>query len=152
MTDINGFVAEWLSHRKVLHQMLEEVKTEQLNLKPWEGAMSLSELVQHIAGAMAMFVRTVKNGVFTPGESAKAPETIEELKAAVASATEQTEAALRSLGSEELERTVDFFGNASTGSALLQNAKDHEIHHKGQLFVYLRLAGIEKVPFFVSRG
>ncbi|SIC68051.1 Uncharacterised protein [Mycobacteroides abscessus subsp. abscessus] len=37
------------------------------------------------------------------------------------------------------------------GIVLLENAKDHEIHHKGQLFTYARLAGIEKLPFFVSR-
>ncbi len=25
---------------------------------------------------------------------------------------------------------------------------DHEIHHKGQLFIYARLVGVKDVPFF----
>jgi hypothetical protein len=39
MTNINGFIGEWLSRRKVLHQMLEELTTEQLSMKPWEKGM-----------------------------------------------------------------------------------------------------------------
>ncbi|MGU3472436.1 hypothetical protein ACLBWT_14975 [Paenibacillus sp. D51F] len=67
MTDINGFIAEWRSHRNVLPQMLEQVTDEQLGMKPWEKAMSLSELVVHIAGSMVMFAATVANGAYMPG-------------------------------------------------------------------------------------
>ncbi|WP_349679045.1 MULTISPECIES: DinB family protein [Aneurinibacillus] len=28
---------------------------------------------------------------------------------------------------------------------------DHEVHHKGQLFLYARLIGIEKLPFFITQ-
>lgn len=152
MTSMDKFIKDWLSHRKVLHEMLEEVTTEQLSMKPWETGMSLSGLVLHITGAMGMFASTVKNGAYTPSGQPKPFETIEELKANIAADTEQTEAILRSITPEQLEQSIDFFGNAAPGSILLQNAKDHEIHHKGQLFVYLRLAGIEKLPFYVSRA
>ncbi|KKC47499.1 damage-inducible protein DinB [Paenibacillus sp. D9] len=152
MTDINGFIAEWRSHRNVLPQMLEQVTDEQLGMKPWEKAMSLSELVVHIAGSMVMFAATVANGAYMPGGKPASVHTADELRAFVASTTERAEELLRSIGGEQLERQIDFFGNAMPGHVLLQNAKDHEIHHKGQLFVYLRLAGIEQLPFFVSRG
>ncbi|ACT00478.1 DinB family protein [Paenibacillus sp. JDR-2] len=152
MTNINEFIAGWKSHRNVLHDMLADATTEQLSYKPWEKGMSLAELVLHITGAMDMFAKTVQNGVYTPGAKPAAPSTIEELKITVATATEQTEAVLRSLTPEQLAAPIDFFGNSLPGLVLLQNAKDHEIHHKGQLFVYLRLVGIEKLPFFVSKG
>lgn len=152
MTDINAFIKEWMSHRRVLLQMLEEVADERLAMKPWDKAMSVSGLVQHIAGAMGMFVNTVKNGTFTPGAPAQEIASAEELRASVAEKTEQTEAVLRSITEEQLNQSIDFFGRSVPGHALLQQAKDHEIHHKGQLFVYLRLAGIEKLPFFVSHG
>jgi Uncharacterized protein conserved in bacteria len=151
MTDINEFIAGWKSHRNVLHDMLAEVSTEQLSFRPWEKGMSIAELVLHITGAMDMFAKTVQNGVYTPG-SKQTVATAEELRAAAAAATEQAEAVLRSLTPEQLAQSIDFFGNPVPGFALLQNAKDHEIHHKGQLFTYLRLTGIEKLPFFVSRG
>ncbi|WP_347813051.1 DinB family protein [Paenibacillus sp. BK033] len=123
-----------------------------MSYKPWEKGMSLAQLVLHITGAMDMFAKTVQNGVYTPGAKPAAPSTIEELKSVVAAATEQTEAVLRSLTPEQLEAPIDFFGNSLSGHALLQNAKDHEIHHKGQLFVYLRLVGIEQLPSYVSKG
>ncbi|QHT62233.1 damage-inducible protein DinB [Paenibacillus lycopersici] len=152
MTTIDGFISDWLSHRKVLHQMLEEVKTEQLDMKPWEKGMTLSGLVLHITGAMSMFANTLKNGEYTPSAPPQAFVTIEELRANVAADTEATEAVLRSIAPEKLEQTIEVFGRSMTGSELLQSAKDHEIHHKGQMFIYLRLAGIEKLPFFIYRG
>lgn len=151
MPNINEFIAAWKSHRKVLHDMLADVTDEQLSFKPWEKAMSLQELVLHITGSMDMFAKTVQNGVFAPGDK-HAYATADELRAGVAAATEQTETILRALTPSQLEQTIDFFGNPLSGSLLLQNGKDHEIHHKGQLFIYLRLVGIEKLPFFVSRG
>ncbi|GLX66501.1 DinB family protein [Paenibacillus glycanilyticus] len=153
MTNIETFIAAWKSHRKVLHDMLEGVTTEQLSYRPWEKGMSLKELVLHITGAMDMFANTVQNGAHTQGtKPASPPETVEDLKAVVAASTERTEATLRTLTPEQLAQSIDFFGNAVPGFALLENAKDHEIHHKGQLFTYLRLVGIEQLPFFVSRG
>lgn len=152
MTTIDGFIQGWLSHRKVLHDMLADVTTEQLSFKPWDNGMSLSELALHITGAMGMFAATVKNGAYVPGAQREPIATIEELRAAVAEDTHRTEAQLRTITTEDLEREIDFFRNRATGEKLLQNGKDHEIHHKGQLFIYLRIAGIEKLPFYVSRG
>jgi len=151
MSTMNVFVTNWLNHRKVLLAMLDTVQNENLQYKPWEKAMSLSTLVLHINGSMDMFAQTVKNGVFTPPSTAKQAETIEELKTIVAADTASTKALLESLTDEQLEKEIDFHGMKMAGIVLLENGKDHEIHHKGQLFIYLRLLGIETLPFFVSR-
>lgn len=151
MSTKNVFVTNWLNHRKVLLAMLDTVQNENLQYKPWEKAMSLSTLVLHINGSMDMFAHTVKNGVFTPPSTAKQAETIEELKAIVAADTASTKALLETLTDEQLEKEIDFHGMKMAGIDLLENGKDHEIHHKGQLFIYLRLLGIETLPFFVSR-
>jgi uncharacterized damage-inducible protein DinB len=152
MTNSNEFVSGWLSHRKVLHEMLKDVTTEQLQLKPYEKGMSLAELVLHITGAMGMFASTVQNGTYTKGEPSKPFTTSDELRANILADTEKTEALLRSLTPEQLNHTIEFFGRSLSGSALLQNGKEHEIHHKGQLFIYLRIAGIEQLPFYVAKG
>ncbi|MFF2481470.1 DinB family protein [Paenibacillus sp. NPDC058071] len=152
MTNMNEFISGWMSHRNTLHQMLEEVTTEQLAFKPWEKGMSVSELILHITGSMSMFALTVKNSEHTQPGAPKPFATADEFRANVTAVTEQTVEMLKSLAPEQLDKLIAFFGNTLPGSALLQNAKDHEIHHKGQLFTYLRLAGIEKLPFFVSRG
>ena len=151
MSEINEIVASWRSHRNVLLSLLKDARTEHLGLKPWENAMSLSELVLHIVGAMDMFGRLVKNGAYTKGEGSEPVGTADELRARVSARTDESEAILRSLTPDQLEATLDFFGAKLTGRQLLRRAIDHEIHHKGQLFVYLRMAGVESLPMFMEK-
>ncbi|TYS45854.1 DinB family protein [Bacillus infantis] len=147
----NGFIQGWLGHRNALIELLGTLEEGQQDFKAWEQGMSVSELTAHIAGSMEMFVQTVKKGEFTPPPEYPAIETLEQLKALVQEETSKTKAALEELTQDQLGKTVDFYGMTMPGIVLLENAKDHEIHHKGQLFTYARLAGIEKLPFFVSR-
>lgn len=152
MSKIQAYKAGWLSHRKALLALLDVIPNDQLNFKPWEKGMSVAELTLHITGSTAMFASIVKNGSFTPpSEPAKNAGTIDELKAIAKEHTEQTEAALDLITDEQLDAIVDFKGMKMPGSALLDMSKDHEIHHKGQLFTYARLAGVEQLPFFISR-
>lgn len=152
MTNMNEFVTGWLAHRKVLHALLDTVEDEQLAYKPWDTAMSLSELALHISGAMYMFALTVKNGQFTPPPAVQSFATAQELKALIEAQTEQITEILLSLTSEQLDKIIDFKGLKYSGSTYLTTGKEHEIHHKGQLFIYLRLLGAQKLPFYVSHS
>lgn len=152
MENAKQLAAGWMSHRKALLELLDTFNDEQLHYKPWDKGMSLSELVLHTTGATAMFAQTVKNGEFTPPSGPQAVESLEELKKIVQQQTEQTKADLESLTSDQLRKQIEFSGMEMTGSSMLEMAKDHEVHHKGQLFTYARLLGIEELPFFVSRA
>lgn len=99
-----------------------------------------------------MFAGTVKNGEFTPPTGSSKIETISELKALVETQTNQTKSKLESLTEDQLAAIVEFAGMKMPGLALLESGKDHEIHHKGQLFTYARLLGVESLPFFVNRS
>lgn len=151
MSKIAAFTAGWMSHRKALLELLDTIQDQHLPYKPWDKAMSFAEMALHIANSTAMFVQIVKNGSFTPSGGQQQPATASELKAAVQAATEQTKADLESLTPEQLEQTAEFNGMKMPGIAMLEMAKEHEIHHKGQLFTYARLLGIDPLPFFVSR-
>ncbi|WP_226528067.1 DinB family protein [Metabacillus niabensis] len=152
MARINELVSGWMSHRKVLHELLDTFEDQHLSYKPWEEAMSLSRLVLHISGAMEMFADTVINGEFTPPTGTSKIETISELKTFVENQTNQTKSKLESLTEDQLAAIVEFAGMKMPGLVLLESGKDHEIHHKGQLFTYARLLGVESLPFFVSRS
>ncbi|KKK36151.1 damage-inducible protein DinB [Mesobacillus campisalis] len=152
MENTKGFTSGWMSHRKALIELLDTLNDGQLNYKPWENGMTLSELVLHTTGATAMFAQTVKNGEFTPPSGPNAVESVQKLKEVVQEQTELTQAVLESLTGEQLGKLIDFSGMKMTGSVMLETARDHEIHHKGQLFTYARMLGIEELPFFVSRA
>lgn len=142
----------WLRHRRVLEELLKTIPDEQIGYKPWDGAMALGELAQHIAASADMFVALAKTG----DQEIKPPEpadckTMEEVRRIVTEYTEKTRATFASLTDEELEIHYDsphpnFRGPRKN---LLLIAIDHEIHHKGQLFVYARMIGTKDLPFFI---
>lgn len=152
MTQKSALITGWMSHRKVLLEIVGKLEDQHVSYKPWEGAMSLSELVLHMTSAMGMFAQTVKNGTFTPPAAQPEVKTINELKETIQKETEETKSQLESLTDDQLAQIVEFAGMQMPGIALLESGKDHEIHHKGQLFTYARLVGVEELPFFINRS
>jgi len=143
---------QWLTHRTVLEKLLQTVPDEHLGFKPWPGAMALGELAQHIAKTADMFVTMAKTG---QGRIAM-PETepfgsTAELLDFVRRMTEKTKATYETITDEELRMHFDHPHPNFNGprEKILIIANDHEIHHKGQLFVYARMIGVEKLPFFI---
>ncbi len=75
---------------------------------------------------------------------------MEDVRKAVKDFTVKTKATYESLTDADLE------AENNSSHPKLQGAKkryltamyDHEIHHKGQLFVYARMIGAKEVPFF----
>jgi len=149
VSQINDYIAGWLSHRNALIALLDTIKDDQLSFTPWEGAMSFGKLAAHIVDATDMFAKTVRGE--TPGKGAAEISTVSELKAYVQGKTEQTKSTLASITEEQLTQIVTFNTLQMPGMALLQMAKEHEIHHKGQLFTYARIIGVKEMPFFMSR-
>jgi uncharacterized damage-inducible protein DinB len=152
MEDMNNFITGWMSHRKALLELIDVFEDKHLSYKPWDNGMTVSELVLHITGATDMFIKTVKNGEFTPPAEPKAYESVTQLKVDVQAETDEMLVGLQSLNKDQLIQLVEFYGMKMPGIALLENGKEHEIHHKGQLFTYARLLGIETLPFFISRS
>lgn len=150
MIPFQEFIAGWMSHRGALIALLDTVKDDQLDFTPWDGAMSFAKLTTHIVDSTGMFASIVKGEAPAAGAPSSFA-TVEELKRYVQTLTEQTKSDLESLTEEQLNRVVEFAGMKMPGIALLQTGKDHEIHHKGQLFTYARIIGVKELPFFVER-
>ncbi|SDQ05760.1 DinB family protein [Virgibacillus salinus] len=150
MSTMDEVVDGWLKHRLVVQELLEQVDDEQVQYKPWDNAKSLGDLAVHIATSMDMFVKTVKNGKFTPPQEESNYETMRDVREILKKYTETTKQDLKSLSKSQLTDEVEFNKDIAPGSFWLSNAIDHEIHHKGQLFTYARMAGVEAVPFFMK--
>ncbi|ERI09413.1 DinB family protein [Aneurinibacillus aneurinilyticus] len=152
MKKIDQYIQGWLRHRTVLLDLLDLIHNEHTHYKPWNDAFSLGALAVHIADSMDMFVQAVKNGKFTlPTASNQFNqfESMDDVRKIVAEYTEKTKIDLQALTDSHLEQVFEFNQFVASGQIWLDTAKDHEIHHKGQLFTYARLIGIEKLPFFI---
>ncbi|MET3696826.1 uncharacterized damage-inducible protein DinB [Bacillus oleivorans] len=146
---IEKSLKDWLKHRRILEELLKTVKEEDADFKPWDGAMSLGELALHIAGWADTFITLAKTGEFSKPEKYQF-KTMSEVREAVHLLTEKTAATYSSLTAEDLEavRTFPISDFKFPGKVYLKIIHDHEVHHKGQLYVYARMTGVEKVTFF----
>ncbi|KHF32701.1 DinB family protein [Paenibacillus sp. P1XP2] len=151
MKKLEEYIQEWLRHRLVLQDMVALIPDEHIGFKPWENAMPMGTLITHIVTSTDMFVKTVKNGMFTPPAKINPCETMEEIGNVVRQLTEETRENLNSINDEQLEKEIEFNGFIGTGRLWLASAKDHEIHHKGQLFTYARMVGVENLPFMMKQ-
>lgn len=151
-TSGNAYVEAWLRHRLVLLELLELIGDEHVNFQPWDEALPLGKLALHIATAGEMFVQTVQAGEFRRIAPVTC-ENMDDVRRVVSELTESTKNALSDLTDEQLNNvvaTAQIFGVDLPGKALIGAMRDHEIHHKGQLFVYARMVGV-KPPGFVKR-
>lgn len=150
MSTMDEVVDGWLKHRLVVHELLEVVDDKHVQFKPWDGAYSLGQLAVHIATSMDMFAKTVKNGKFTPPKAENDWRTIGDVRKLVEKYTDVTKWDLKGLNKIHIQSEVEFNKDKAPGSFWLSNAIDHEVHHKGQLFTYVRMTGVERVPFFMK--
>lgn len=146
-------MADWMRHRAVLPEILARVDASKVDFAPWEGALTLGKLTVHIVTSTQFFLKAVQTGEFARGA---APEfaTLDDVSRIVQEYTEESKKIYASLSDEQLDEILDasFMGLKAPKAAFLSMLKDHEVHHKGQLFVYARMAGAADMPFFVSRG
>jgi uncharacterized damage-inducible protein DinB len=148
---VENFLQGWLRHRLVLHELVELIDNQHVNFKPWDKALSMGTLAVHTASATDMFVKAVKNGVFAPPRTKNEFQTMDEVRDIIFQLTEVTKEDLLSLTDDQLEKELNFNNYIGKGSLWISMAKDHEIHHKGQLFTYARMVGVDNLPFFVKK-
>ncbi|WP_079505110.1 DinB family protein [Mesobacillus jeotgali] len=148
MGEVNELLEHWMRHRRVTQDLLNLIDNEHIHYKPWNDAFSLGALAIHIAVSSDMFVQGVKNGEFTFTSSSNEFETIDDIRNIVSEYTEKTKSTFKTLSDSDLGKQLDFNQFIASGKVWLTSMIDHEIHHKGQLFTYARLIGIEKLPFF----
>ncbi|KYD04704.1 DinB family protein [Bacillus atrophaeus] len=153
MNKTSQIVSHFLSHRNVTVELIEKISNEHYSYKPAETSMSAEELAKHMLVSFYLFANVIKEGSPSPFQN-QPKETETDLNVLAKSYTEKTAAILEDLTEEQLNKEIDLtaaFGRKVTGAALLQLAMEHEIHHKGNLFVYVREMGHTELPFYQQK-
>lgn len=157
MKQTEQMMEEWMEHRLVLEKLLGTIDDDRhMDFKPWDGAMSLGQLALHVAYWGKAFVSMVKTGEEMSAYFGSEPDladfkTMEDIRKAVHDFTGETKTLYASLTESELEAGITSSHPRLGGQPrkfYLTLMYDHEVHHKGQLFVYARMVGVKEVPFF----
>lgn len=155
MTNVDNLLLRWERHRSITQEVFQMMRDEHLNFQPWEGGMSIQTLALHMAISAHMFVKSIGMKEFLPPDPKEVPniQTIEELNQFLLDMTEKTKDIFISLTEEDLEETIDvtrMLGRSLSGKSMLHVLLEHEVHHKGQLFVYARILGLDPLPLFMK--
>ncbi|HEX8998726.1 MAG TPA: DinB family protein [Blastocatellia bacterium] len=147
--NLDSFISNWRRIHKQTTNLMAVAPNDKYDWKPCDSGMTLGELMNHLWIAEAGLVAAAKTGVFPKEAPPKITDTAE-LIAAYDKTHEEAIATAAALTPEELSEQVAPFGpdKAMSRMTLLHLTHEHEIHHRGQLYTYLRIAGVEVPPLF----
>jgi len=142
---MDAFVADWEWENGNTVKCLEAMPDGKLDMAPHEKSMTLHRLAWHLCEAERWFVAEAL-GVEVPGENPVPRENPAPNVAAVVAARKASHASLVSAVRRKddawLAEKVEFLGMNVPRRSALDIMIRHEVHHRGQLSVYLRLASV----------
>ena len=140
---VQDFLADWSTSAAGTLKVLEAMTDDKLDQAIVEGHNTLGWLGWHLATCPAFFMREVGLKVDPAGDPRQVPTKATEIAEAYRQIAEDVKREVeQGLTDERIIETVDSFGRATPRGALLRMFIDHQTHHRGQMTVLLRQAGL----------
>ena len=145
-TDGQSFVRYFENIRSRTTRVIERIPRDQLQWRPAPGAFSFADLIRHIAATERhMFGENVQDRPSRyPGHDAKLADGYDAVLEYYHRMHDETIEILKRLSPEDMQRKVTTPGGISiTTWKWLRGMIEHEVHHRGQIYLMLRLLGVE---------
>jgi uncharacterized damage-inducible protein DinB len=144
---ISDFTQTWKVESQSTLKVFSNLTDESLGQKVYEGGRTLGFIAKHIISTLCDSDMPGKIGirVSMTEKEIKALKTVEELKTAYAKLSIEILDAVLQWKDEDLLEEVDLYGQSWTKGFTLYVLINHQIHHRGQMTVLMRQAGL-KVP------
>ncbi|RLL45120.1 damage-inducible protein DinB [Oceanobacillus piezotolerans] len=140
---VEDFIQEWSHSANGTLQVLEALTDEKLDQAIVEGHNTLGWLGWHLTTAPLYFVGQVGIQLEVEVNSKEVPNNASEIVQTYKKVSEAvTEKIKDSLTDEKLVEEVDSHGSLVPRGKLLRTLVDHQTHHRGQMTVLLRQAGL----------
>jgi len=146
--DAKTIFTHWKQVRQGLLEALDKLTDEQLQFKPHPSLWSLAETVRHIAEAENGWFRHVVTHELDSWDEANfdpsADASLVNLKELLAGVHSYTENLCLSGGDAFLSRQIDLaWGGRMSVEDVVWHVLEHEIHHRGEVYLMLGMLGIE---------
>jgi uncharacterized damage-inducible protein DinB len=136
----------WRQVRTGLLQALDMIRDEQLRFVPREGLWSLGTVARHIANAedgWFRYVATRELDGWPPLDEEQTP-TVTAVKGLLTEVHDRTESFLSSVDTSDVDRVVEApWGARFSLRWIIWHVLEHEIHHRGEIYLILGLMGME---------
>ena len=139
------FLQEWQEVSEGTLAVFHAMTDEKMDQAIAENHNTLGWLGWHITTAACYFGPLIGLKLDLELDYTYLPKTAAEIIDAYGSVRKQIKQAVMKMSDEQLLETVDNYGQQTARGSLLRKMIEHEIHHRGQMTVLLRQAGL-KVP------
>lgn len=144
-----SYLRSFMMHRNALLGLLDKIPEDQAGFQAWDDGMSFKALTDHLASSSGYVSDTIEGGapnVLEPSENLAAA------KARLHEKTGTLKQTLSGLDETKLNTMVEVLGGQNMPLyAFIDFMREHEAHHKGQLWAMARMIGVAPGSF-VSRN
>ncbi|MCX6163764.1 MAG: DinB family protein [Ignavibacteriae bacterium] len=145
-TSVKSFISDWKYESEVTSKLFNNLTDESLKQKVWPEGRTLGFLAWHITLSIGEMMTKIGMNPDCPSEDAKMPPSSIDIKNAFEKASASLFTELESkLKDEMLNDEITAYGQKFTKCQMLKMLNGHQIHHRGQMTVLMRQAGL-KVP------
>lgn len=143
---VNDFLFDWSNSASGTISVLEALTDEKLNQAIVEGHNTLGWLGWHLVTSVSFFAGQIGLNVTVPGDVKTVPNKASEILDSYKKVSEELKKAVEEgLTDESIVEKVEAFGQLTPRGMMLSKCIEHQTHHRGQMTVLLRQAGL-KVP------
>ena len=150
MSEKDMFITTWEREFQTTLKILKAYPTDKIDLKPSEKSKSAKDLAWTFVGEEGVIIDGVCKGKIDFMNTPKAPATIQEVISTYENSHKSNVDKVKALTEAELNSPIPWMiapkqmGQVRRADVLWMAVMDN-VHHRGQLSVYLRMAGA-KVP------
>jgi len=151
ITSVSSFLLYYDKIRERTNKLIRVIPPDKLDWAYLPGKFSIGDQVRHIAAIERyMFAETIAGRRSTyHGCSRQLADGYENVVSYFNELHRQSLEIFSSLGDEDLQRKCTTPGNAEMPVwKWLRAMVEHEIHHRGELYIYLNLLGVKTPPIF----
>ena len=145
-----AFAEYWQRIHNRTRDVVAAIPPDRLDWRPAEGELSCADIVRHIASARRMNIvsATLGEGLY-PGHDERFGATLPELLHYIDASHAEVSNRLAGMRDDDLaEPRMSNQSGPYPAWNILMAMIEHEVHHRGQLAMYLTLLGVEAPALF----
>lgn len=139
---VEDFLADWAASSAGTLSVFKAITDDKMNVAIVEGHNSLGWLAWHLVGVGGLFGRFAGLQIPSVGRDELVPNNMADIIAKYEEIIEAYKTEAGKLTDEMLSEEVDGFVGKSYRGKLLRGLIDHQTHHRGQMMVLIRQAGL----------
>lgn len=139
---VEDFIADWKVNADGTLRTINTLSDESLQVSIVEGHNSLGWLAWHLVSSIGFFCSTVGLNVPKIDPKAPVPTSVQEIAAKYDELAKAVVEQASTLSDEDIVAEVNSFAGPIARGKFLRTFIDHQTHHRGQMTVLIRQAGL----------